>query len=60
MLPELRKQYNISPEQMEKQLRERNGLAEIEEQIISAKVFDFLELQARVEDVLPGAGTPPG
>ena len=45
---------------MEKQLRERNGLAEIEEQIISAKVFDYLELQARVEDVLPGAGTPPG
>ena len=56
----LAQQYNISPEQMEKQLRERNGLAEIEEQIISAKVFDYLELQARVEDVLPGAGTPPG
>ena len=54
----LAQQYNVSPEQMEKQLRERNGLAEIQEQIISAKVFDFLELQARVEDVLPGAGTP--
>jgi trigger factor len=54
----LAQQYNISPEQMEKQLRDRNGLAEIEEQIISAKVFDYLELQARVEDVLPGAGTP--
>jgi len=54
----LAQQYSISPEQMEKQLRERNGLAEIEEQIISAKVFDYLELQARVEDVLPGAGTP--
>jgi hypothetical protein len=43
---------------MVKQVRERNGLGEIEEQIVSAKVFDFLELQARVEDVLPGSGTP--
>src|SRR5204863_1370543 len=56
----LAQQYNISPEQMVKQVRERNGLAENEEQIISAKVFEYLELQPRVEDVLPGAGTPPG
>ncbi len=54
----LAKQYNISPEQMVKQLREGNGLGEIEEQIISAKVYDYLELQARVEDVLPGTGAP--
>jgi len=54
----LAQQYNISPEKMVKQLQERNGLAEIEEQIISAKVFDYLELQARVEEVLPGSGTP--
>jgi len=55
----LAQQYNISPEQMIKQLRERNGVAEIEEQIVSAKVFDFLELQAQVEEVLPGTGAPP-
>jgi len=54
----LAQQYNISPEQVAKQLRERNGLSEIEEQIISAKVFDYLELQARIEEVLPGTGTP--
>jgi trigger factor len=54
----LAQQYSISPDQMIKQLRERNGIAEIAEQIVTAKVFDFLELQARVEDVLPGAGTP--
>src|SRR3989475_6219000 len=54
----LAQQYNISPEQMVKELRERNGLAEIEEQIVSAKVFDYLELQASVEEVLPGGGTP--
>src|SRR2546430_6486300 len=31
-------------------LRERNGFGEIEEQIISAKVLDFLELNARSEE----------
>ncbi|PYJ92779.1 MAG: trigger factor, partial [Verrucomicrobia bacterium] len=51
----LAQQYQIKPEQMIKQLRERNGFAEIEEQIISAKVLDFLELNAKVEEVLPTA-----
>ena len=37
------------------QLRDRNGFAEIEEQIVSGKVLDFLELQAKVEEVLPAA-----
>ena len=51
----LAEQYQIKPEQMIKQLRERNGFGEIEEQIISAKVLDFLELNAKVEEVLPTA-----
>ena len=51
----LAQQYQIKPEQMVKQLRDRNGFAEIEEQIISAKVLDFLELNAKVEEVLPTA-----
>ena len=51
----LAEHYQIKPEQMVKQLKERNGLAEIEEQIISAKVLDFLEQHARFEEILPGA-----
>ena len=51
----LAQQYQIKPEQMVKQLRDRNGFAEIEEQIISAKVLDFLELNAKVEEDLPTA-----
>ena len=51
----LAEQYQIKPEQMVKQLRDRNGFAEIEEQILSAKVLDFLELNANVEEVLPTA-----
>lgn len=54
----LAEQYQIKPEQMVKQLRERNGFAEIEEQIVSAKVLDFLEQNANVEEALPKAGTP--
>jgi trigger factor len=49
----LAQQYQIKPEQMIKQLRERNGFTEIHEQIISAKVLDFLEMNAKVEEVLP-------
>jgi len=38
-----------------KDLQERNGIQEIQEQILSAKVLDFLQLHARIEDV-PAAG----
>ena len=33
--------YQVKPEQMVKQLKERNGFAEVEEQIISMKVLEF-------------------
>jgi len=51
----LAEQYQIKPEKMIQQLRERNGIAEIEEQIVTAKVLEFLEQNAKIEDVLPGA-----
>jgi trigger factor len=51
----LAEQYQMKPEQLIKQLRDRNGLGEIEEQIVTAKVMDLLEQNARFEDVLPGA-----
>jgi trigger factor len=51
----LAEHYQMKPEQMVKQLKERNGFTEIEEQIISAKVLDFLEEHARFEEILPGA-----
>jgi trigger factor len=51
-------QYQIKPAQMVKQLQERNGFAEIQEQIISDKVLDFLEKVANVEEVLPTTPAP--
>ncbi len=47
-------QYRIKPEQMIRQLKERNGIQQIAEQIVTGKVLDYLELQAKVEEVLPG------
>ena len=49
----LAEQYKMKPEQMIKQLRERDGFGEIAEQIVLAKVLDFLELHAKVEEALP-------
>jgi trigger factor len=47
---QLAQQYQMKPEKLVKQLKERDGLAEIEEQIISAKVKDFLQLHAQIEE----------
>jgi trigger factor len=45
--------YNMPPEQLAKKLKERNGIAEIQEKILTSKVLDLLELQGEVEEVLP-------
>ena len=44
-------QYQMPVQKLVKQLEERNGFGEIQEQILSAKVLDFLQLNAQVEDV---------
>jgi trigger factor len=46
-------QHQMKPEKLIKQLRERDGIAEIHEQILTAKVLDFLELHAQVEEIQP-------
>ena len=54
----LAQQNGIKPEKLVKQLKERGGLEEIREQVISQKALDFLEQHAVFEDVLPAGGTP--
>jgi len=56
----LAQQTQTKPDKLVKELQERNGISEIHEQIISSKVLEFLEQQAKVEDVLPTPGTPAG
>jgi len=48
-------QYQIKVDKFVRQLQERNGISEIEEQIITSKVLDFLQLHAQVEEL----NTPP-
>lgn len=50
----LAQQYQMKPEKMLRQLEQRDALAEIAEQIITAKVLDFLAKHARVEEVPAG------
>jgi trigger factor len=47
----LAKQYQMKPEKFIKQLQEKDGVGEIQEQILTAKVLDFLQLHAKVEEI---------
>ena len=38
--------YNMAPDQLAKKLKERGGISEIQEQIMTSKVLDLMELQA--------------
>jgi trigger factor len=51
----LARKSEIAPDVLLKQLRDRDGLLEVENQIVTNKVLEFLEQNARFEEVLPGA-----
>jgi trigger factor len=46
----LASQAQMRPELFVKQLRERNALSAVEEQVITGKVLDFLQLNAKIEE----------
>lgn len=46
--------YEIPPEKFVKDLQKRNGVGEVYEQVMNEKVMDFLEKNARIEEVPPG------
>ncbi len=48
-------QYQMKPEKLVKELEKNNGFAEINERILSSKVLDFLQLNAKVEEVAAGS-----
>ncbi len=54
----LAQQNNLTPEKMIKTLQERNAFPEIQQDILTGKVLDWLELNAKVEEV-PAAPTVP-
>jgi trigger factor len=51
--------YQIPPEKFAKDLQQRNGLIQVYDQIMNEKVIDYLQQNAKIEDVPPGAGVNP-
>jgi trigger factor len=47
--------YQIPAEQFARDLQKRNGLIEIYDQVMNEKVLSFLQENAKIEDVPPGA-----
>jgi trigger factor len=50
--------YQIPADKFLKDLQKRNGLIEIYDQVMNEKVIDFLQQNARIEDVPPGTLEP--
>jgi len=55
----LAQQHQISPDKLVRQLQERNGIIEIRDQIVNSKVLDFLQLNAKTEEVAPTPAATP-
>jgi trigger factor len=49
----LSQQYQMAPDKFAKELEKRNGVQEIWSQLLNEKVIDFLQQNARIEDVEP-------
>lgn len=56
----LAQQNNVAPDKMVKMIQERNAVGEIRQDILIGKVLDFIEINAKIEDVapLPAAQAP--
>jgi len=51
--------YQIPPDKFLRDLQKRNGLIEVYDQIMNEKVIEFLQQNAKIEDVPPGAPEAP-
>jgi trigger factor len=51
--------YQIAPDKFLKDLQKRNGLIEVYDQIMNEKVMDFLQQNAKIEDVPPDSPSAP-
>ena len=55
----LAQQNNQTPEKMVKVLQERNAFPEIQQDILTGKVLDLIELKATIADVAPAPAPAP-
>ena len=52
--------YDAGAEKFAKDLQKRNGLIEIYDQIMNEKVIDFLQKNAKIEEVAPAPESESG
>jgi len=52
-IEQLAAMYQIPPEKFLKDLQQRNGIVEIYDQVAAEKTLDFLQANAKIEDVTP-------
>jgi trigger factor len=57
-IQQLAAMYQIPPDKFVKDLQQRNGIVEIYDQVANEKVMDFLQQNAKIEDVAPEAPKP--
>jgi trigger factor len=55
----LAEENNVTPEKMVKAIQERNAFPGIQQELLTLKVLDFLELHAALEDVAPATPSVP-
>jgi trigger factor len=58
-ITQLAAMYQIPPEQFAKDLQKRNGLIEVYDQVMNEKVVDFLQQNAKIEEVPAGSLSQP-
>jgi len=57
-ISQLAAMYQIPPDKFAKDLQKRNGLIEIYDQIMNDRVMEFLQANAKIEEVSPSAPAP--
>lgn len=50
---QLAQQNNVTPEKMVKAIQDKNAVGEIRQDVLTGKVLDFVEMNAKIEDVAP-------
>jgi trigger factor len=56
----LSRMYDLPPQKFAEDLRKKNGLIEVYDQVMNEKVLEFLEKNAKIEDVEPAAAEAVG
>jgi trigger factor len=56
---QLAQMYQIPPDKFVKDLQKRNGVIEVYDQLMNEKVVDFLQQNAKIEEVPAGTLSPP-